>query len=161
MKHLSNIDLLHELPFFNELNVVEISKAFKGYARSYKIEIVDLKDILVQLEASKSSIKDLFNDLLNEIKGFKYQIIVKILLTKYINGDREFVPAYFNSAAKLVINSDKYMLNKSFQEIFYNNWINEGSRWLVESIKTEYVNISVFSPLSGSTYIKLPHKLRN
>ena len=46
---------------------------------SYKVEIVDKKDLIVQLEASKSSIKDLFNDLLNETKGFKYEITVKTL----------------------------------------------------------------------------------
>ena len=45
-----------------------------------KIEIVEKKDLIVQLEESKSSIKDLFNDLLNETKGFKYQITVKFLL---------------------------------------------------------------------------------
>ena len=33
-----------------------------------------------QLEASKSSIKDLFRDLLNETKGFKYQIKLKVRL---------------------------------------------------------------------------------
>ena len=49
---------------------------------SYKIEIIGGKDSIVQLEASKSSIKDLFNDLLNETKRFKYQITVKVLLTK-------------------------------------------------------------------------------
>ena len=32
--------------------------AFKGYAMSYKVEIVEKKDLIVQLEASKSSIKD-------------------------------------------------------------------------------------------------------
>ena len=37
---------------------------------------------MVQLEASKLSTKDLFSDLINEIKGFKYQITVKILLKK-------------------------------------------------------------------------------
>ena len=47
---------------------------------SYKVEIIERKDPTVQLEASKSSIKDLFNDLLNETKGFKYQITVKVLL---------------------------------------------------------------------------------
>ena len=52
------------------------------YAMLYKVEIVDKKDLIVQLEASKSSIKDLFNDLLNETKGFKYQISVKVLLKK-------------------------------------------------------------------------------
>ena len=51
-KHLSNIELLHELPFSDELSVLEISKAFKRYARSYKTEIIDSKDPLPQLEAS-------------------------------------------------------------------------------------------------------------
>ena len=119
IKRLSNTDLLHELPFYNELSLLQISKAFNGYPRSYKIEITDLKDPLVQLEASKSSIKDLFNDLLNEMKGFKYQVAVKVLLSKYRgNGDIKFSPVYFNSATKTVINS-KYMLDKSFQEILY------------------------------------------
>ena len=47
---------------------------------SYKVEIVERKDPIVQLEASKLSIKNLFNDLLNELKGFKYQITVEVLL---------------------------------------------------------------------------------
>ena len=53
------------------------------------------KDLIVQLEASKSSIKDLFNDLLNETKGFKYQITVKVLLKKYKpNKEIEFTIVY-------------------------------------------------------------------
>ena len=36
------------------------------------------------LEAIKPVIKDLFKDLLIEMKGFKYQITLKILLSKQI-----------------------------------------------------------------------------
>ena len=68
--------------FIMNLSVVEISKVFKRYGRSYKIEIIDSKDPLAQLEASKSSIEDLFKDFSNEIKGFKYQITVTVLLCK-------------------------------------------------------------------------------
>ena len=79
------------------------------------------------------------------------------------NGDIEYAPVYFNSATKTVINSDKYDLEKSFQEILYrkDNWINEGSGCIIESIEAQYVNISVYSPLIGSTYIELPDKLKN
>ena len=80
IKRLKNIDLLAELPFYDQLNIIKTDQAFSGYVASYKVEIVDKKDLIVQLEASKSSIKDLFNDLLNETKGFKYQITVKVLL---------------------------------------------------------------------------------
>ena len=75
IKRLKNIDLLHELPFYDRLSIEKISKGSKRYARSYRIKIIDSKDPLVQLEAGKSNIKDLFKDLLDEIKGFKYQII--------------------------------------------------------------------------------------
>ena len=55
------------------------------------------------------------------------------------------------------------MLDKSFQQILYriDNWINEGSGWIIESTEAQYVNTSVYSPLSGSTYIELPDKLKN
>ena len=86
---------------------------------SYKVEIVEKKDLIVQLEASRSIIKDLFNDLLNETKGFKYQITVKVLLKKYKpNEEIEFTPVYFNSSTKTIINH-RYKLDQSFQEILY------------------------------------------
>ena len=80
IKSLKNIDLLAELPFYDQLNIIKTYQSFSGYAVSYKVKIVDKKDLIVQLEASNSSIKDLFNDLLNETKVFKYQITVKVLL---------------------------------------------------------------------------------
>ena len=57
---------------------------------SYKVEIVERKDLIVQLEASKLSIKDLFSNLLNETKGFKYQITVKVLLKKNTSSMEKF-----------------------------------------------------------------------
>ena len=43
IKHLKNIDLLSELPFYEELNVAKTNRAFKGYAVSYKVELVKKK----------------------------------------------------------------------------------------------------------------------
>ena len=69
------------------------------------------------MTAGKPSIEVLFKDLLDEIKGFKYQRNAKVLLRIYKeNKDIEFVPVYFNSTTKTVINS-KYGLDKSFQEV--------------------------------------------
>ena len=85
---------------------------------AYKVELIDKKDPLFQLEASKSSIKDLFNDLLDETKGFKYQSNIKILLKKYKGTEIKFSRVYFNSTTKTVINH-KFDLGKSFQENLY------------------------------------------
>ena len=70
VKPLKDIDLLSELPFYEELNVIKTNHAFRGYAMSYKVELAEKKDPIKKLEASKSSIKDLFSDLLNETKSF-------------------------------------------------------------------------------------------
>ena len=72
--------MLSELPFYEELNVIKTNHPFRRYAISYKIELVEKKDPINQLEASKSSIKDLFSHLLNKTKGFKCQITLKVVL---------------------------------------------------------------------------------
>ena len=99
----------------------------------------------------------MFNDLLDETKGFKYQITLKSELRKYKDTEIEFSLVYFNSTIKMVINH-KFDLEKSFQDILYriDNWINEGAGWIVESIKSHYINISPYRPLIGSSYVKLP-----
>ena len=82
IKRLKNIDLLSELPFYEELYVIKTDQAFKWYAMLYKVELVEKKDPLIQIEASTTSIKDLFKDLLDKIRSFKYQITVTALLRK-------------------------------------------------------------------------------
>ena len=84
---------------------------------SYKVEIIEKKDPVAQLKASKWSIKNLFNNLLNELKGFRYQITVEFSLKKYkLNGEIKFRPVYFNSVTKTVTNH-MFRLEKSFEEI--------------------------------------------
>ena len=121
------------------------------------------KDPIVQLEASRLSIKNLFNDLLNELKSVKYQKTVEVLLKKYkLNGKIEFRPVYFNSVSKTVT-SYIFRLKKSFEEILYaiDVWINNGSGWIIELIESQYINISTYRPLSGSSYMDLPVELRS
>ena len=105
----------------------------------------------------------MFSVLLNETKVFKYQNTEKVSLKKYkLNGEIEFAPVCFNSATKTVIRH-KFSLENAFKEILYliDNWINEGSGWIVESIESQYINISTYRPLSGSFYMDLPVELRN
>ena len=72
--------MLSELPFYEGLSVIKTDHAFRGDAKSFNVEIIERKDPINQLKASKSSIKDLLSDLLNETKGFKYQITLKVTL---------------------------------------------------------------------------------
>ena len=61
IKCLTNIDLLAEQPFYKQLNIIKTNQVFRGYAMLYKAEIIERKDLILQLKASKLSIKDLFS----------------------------------------------------------------------------------------------------
>ena len=72
----------------------------------------NINDPLAQLEASKPVIKEFFRDLLIKMKGFNYQITMKVLLSKQKeNGDKEFTTIYLSSTAKTVINVNNYGLD--------------------------------------------------
>ena len=47
VKHLRNIDRLAELPFYERLSVIKTGQAFRRYAVSYKVEIIERKDLIV------------------------------------------------------------------------------------------------------------------
>ena len=59
---LKKIHILFKLPFYDKLSIT--LKAFKGYACSYRVEVIELKDLSAQLMISRPSIKDLFKDFL-------------------------------------------------------------------------------------------------
>ena len=88
---------------------------------------------------------------------------MKVFLNKQKeNDDREFATVYFNSTANTVIDLNKYGLYKWFQQVLcrLDNWINEWSAWTIEYIVGEYINISIYNPLSESKYIELLDKLK-
>ena len=67
-------------------------------------------------------------------------------LKKYkLSGEIKFKPLYFNSIAKKVMRH-KFSLKNAFQEILYrtDNWINERSGWILESIESQYITISTY-----------------
>ena len=158
-----NFDLLPELPFYNQLNIIKADQAFGGYTKSYKVEIVDKKDSIVPLQASKSSIKDLFNDLLNETKGFKYQITVKVLLKQYKpNEEIGFTPMHFNSSTKTIINNI-FKLEHAFQEVLYriDTWINEGSGFMFLTLLYVFNIMSTLKILTDLYFINQKIKIKN
>ena len=104
IKKLRNFELLCGLPFYDDI-VSKKERVFRGYNETYKVEIINNKNFSDLLSVSKNSIKNLFDELLREKRGFKYLVSVKITLKKRIN-DNEFdhKTLYFYSLTKAVIN---------------------------------------------------------
>ena len=59
-RRLDDVELLEELPFYEGLTKTKLKEAFKGYAKSYVTERYHA-DPLVQLRASRATIRELFN----------------------------------------------------------------------------------------------------
>ena len=97
------------------------------------------------------------------MKGFKYQITVEVLFKKYKhNREIEFRPVYFNSVTKAVTNHI-FKLEKYFEEVLYmiDVRITNGSGWIIELIESQYINISTYRPLSGSSYMDFLIELKS
>ena len=71
---LSNV-----LPFFDDVGISRRERALRGYAETY-VEVMDTKSLYDSLFLAKRSINDFFKDLLEEKRGFKYILPVKVTL---------------------------------------------------------------------------------
>ena len=108
------------LPFYNHVGSLKKQKAFRNYSETYEMETIDNKSLDDSFFLSKTSIKILFNDLLKK-RGFKYILSTKITLKKRISdNETKYITVYFNSEAKMIINSFKWIMwktNKFFKYI--------------------------------------------
>ena len=73
--------------------------------------------------------------------------------------------AFFNGKAKIVTKVDDIEpeLNMSRQEILntIDKWVSEGAGWVIDLIDSHYINVTLYKPLNGSSYIELPTEPRN
>ena len=105
VEKLNNNELLHELPFSDDINISRKERAYKKYAETYEVEIINSKSLSDSMSISENSIKKLFDDLLGEKRGFNYALSNKIILKKRNNdNEHKYYTVYFNSLIKMVIN---------------------------------------------------------
>ena len=111
------------------------------------------------------------NDLLKTMKGFKFIETLEVTFKKREydpkTGESEYIfkTAYFNSKAKTITNANEIgsELSISQQEILntIDIWVSEGSGWTIDKIDSNYINIVVYQPVHGSSYIDLPDEFKN
>ena len=123
---------------------------------------MDRESLMDTLDLSRTSINELFTDLLREKRGFKYFITVTVTLKKPLNNGFDLRRPHFNSTIKTVINNI-FFIEDSFEEIInrIDQWTSEGSGWIIDNIESFYINIANYEPLSGITYIPMSKELNN
>ena len=140
-------------------------KALRGYTRSYEIGLTNRQDPLIQLQKTRSVIKNNLLKILNEMKGLKFNETLKIKFEKQ-NGDELIEEnAYLNAEKQTVTNDAEIaeLLQITQQQILnkIQKWISKGSGWTIKSVDGHFINVIKYRPLRGYSYISLPKELQH
>ena len=105
------------------------------------------------------------------MKGFKFIETLEVTFEKDTIDSKTgkcvsiYKTAFVNGKAKTITKVDDLEpeLNMSRQEILntIDKWVSEGLGWVIDRIDSHYLNITLYKPLNGSSYIELPTELRN
>ena len=151
--------------------IKELNRALKGHAKSCNIELQDNLNPLNHLTKTKALVESHLENLLKDMKGFKFIEMLEVMFEKDTIDSKTgkhvsiYKTAFFNGKAKIVTEVDDIEpeLNMSRQEILnvIDKWVSEGSGWVIDRIDSHHMNIALYKPLNGSSYIELPTELRN
>ena len=151
--------------------IKELNRALKEHAKSYEIELQDNLNPLNHFTKARSQTESHLEGLLKTMKGFKFIETLEVTFEKDTidskTGNRVSIykTAFFNGKAKTItkVNDLEPELNMSRQEILntIDKWVSEGSGWVIDRIDSHYLNVTLYKPLNGSSYIELPTDLRN
>ena len=151
--------------------IKELNKALKGHAKSYGIELLDNLNPLNHFTKTRALAESHLENLLKDMKGLKFIEMLEVTFEKDTidskTGKRVSIykSAFFNGKAKTITkaNDIEHELNMSRQEILnvIDKWVSEGSGWVIDRTDSHYINVTTYTPLHGSSYIKLPTELRN
>ena len=149
----------------DDVIIREKSKALKGNVKSYEVPIVHKYDPSVQLNNTRKAIFKLLMKLLTVKRGFKFNITLKVRLSKRSENGVIYREPYFNAGPYTVTNSDdiEEAIDNAIERILelIAGWLSEGSGWIFELSLLHNINIVSYFPLKGKSYIKLPEELRN
>ena len=151
--------------------IKELNRALTEHAKSYEIELQDNLNPLNHFTKTRPQTESHLEDLFKTMKGFKFIETLEVMFEKVIIDSKTgkrisiYKTAFFNGKAKTITKPSDIEpeLNMSRQEILntIDKWVSEGSGWVIGRIDSHYINIILYKPLNGSSYIELPMKLRN
>ena len=138
--------------------------AFKGFASSYNVEILNSFILELQLKDIESAIKSKLIELLTQLKGFKF-VTTLVLVFKKIESEDKTKCGNFYSSSKSEIIINESDIDDVSQSIYttiitnINKSLGKSSRWIIDSVIDHTIITSMHNPLAGTSYIKLPKEL--
>ena len=113
---------------------------------------------------AKRSIIDFFRDLLEEKRGFKYVLSVRVTFKKWNNATGAYdIDTIYRNSDPITVTNQRFNLNTAYKTLKHrlNIYSDGGSGWIIDKIEDIWINIANYDPLVGSSYISLPPELNN
>ena len=157
----------HEIdPFGTDLQIPghrKIETAANGAAVTYSLTPSHM-DPLDQMTTSRQVVRNLLVNELKRMNGLKYTETIKIKMSKEV-GETKKDSVYFKSKTGTVTNFEdiESTAAQNQQTILsrIETFQNLGSNWIIMNIESHYVNIAMYKPLAGSSYMELPKDISN
>ena len=149
-----------------KFEIKQLNQAMQGYTQSHEIKIINNTDPLSQLQLTRNDLKSHISIILTSLKGLKFVEALKVTLSKTTDDGVTITNTvdFFSTPQTIINNTEIPASLEESKQIILNKiaiWISEGSGWTVESVDKHYLNVVKYTPLEGSSYIKMPKDLRN
>ena len=118
-KRLTKHQILQNiLPLYDSAGISRRERGHRSYAETYDVEVIDRISLSDSLFLAKSSINDLFRDLLQEKRGFKYNLLATITLKRWNNAiNRYDIETIYIRSEAITVTNQRFNLNKAYEEI--------------------------------------------
>ena len=142
---------------------------FNEWLRVWKMQVTkNNKDLFNFFQKTKNSFINVCKNEVADLKSVKIQF--GLVVRFYMNRDEEVqqMDHYFNPMQPAILNKNNmdtlnHLLNQFIDEVKgeIEAWSQRVSGWMIDEILEAYINVALYQPLRGGSYMDLPKKLKN
>ena len=118
-----------------------------------------IKDPILLFKEVKPIFEETLENDLHSLGSLKYSVGLEAVFVK--DGTFTGPPTRFYTEQKAIFN--EVDLSKEFSELIarIENFVQNGSGWILNTLKTLWLDVAKYEPIKGSSYLPLPDSLKN
>ena len=151
------------------LELEQLKSPIGSYLKSYQMIIpLQFKDPILLFKQVKPIFEETLKNNLHSLRSLKYSVGLESIFVKD-SLDSSSLPTFtdppvrFYTEQKAILNEDDIDLSKEFSKLVVRieDFVQNGSGWKLNTLKTLWLDIAKYEPIKGSSYLPLPDSLKN
>ena len=146
------------------------NRGFQNWFLSYKMQVsffIYKRDLLLFHNEIEDELIKAIRQESDALSPLKLSYTVLVDLKKDTNRGEEHVEYFSRQGIPILLNAFNPRTVKEMLNVEINKkgevvagWVERGSRWTIDRIKTVYIDFARYDPIRGGTHIPLPPKLK-